>query len=195
LFIRLKSWVLHFTETAHARWALFLIAFVESSFFPVPPDLLLIALVIMTPERWWKDAGICLLGSILGGMLGYLIGWQFWLLVDSFFFEHIFHEAAFDKVKALYQQHEFWAVFTAGLTPIPYKIFTITAGVCTINFPIFVLASAISRGARFFIVALLLKYFGSRMKGFIEKYFGLLTILFVVLLIGGFVFIKFIAEH
>jgi len=194
LLQRLKGWVVHFSKSRHSRTALFLIAFAESSFFPIPPDVLLIALVLIQPQKWWVDAGVCLAGSVLGGMLGYVIGWQFWLATHEFFFQYVFSPEAFETVKALYQRHEFWTIFTAGFTPIPYKIFTITAGVCTINFPIFVLASVISRGARFFIVALLLRLFGERIKQFLEKHFNWLTLVFVVLLVGGFVLVKYLTH-
>ncbi len=195
MFQQLKGWVLHFSESPYSRWALFFVAFIEASVFPVPPDILLMALILICPKQWWTDALICLAGSVLGGMLGYLIGWQMWVLVDDFFFAYVFHQDVFERVRDLFREYNFWAIFTAGFTPIPYKIFTIAAGVCTVDFSVFLLASITSRGARFFIVALLLRLFGPTVKVWIQKYFGLFTILFVLLLIGGFVLLKVVLKH
>lgn len=187
---RLYDWTLHWAKTPHALFALFLIAFAESSFFPVPPDLLLIAIVLSFNKNWFKAAAICLIGSVLGGMFGYFLGLKLWQAISPFFFKYVFSQDLFLKVKTLYNQYDFWAVFIAGFTPIPYKVFTIAGGVCQINFGVFVLASALSRGARFFLVAILLRIFGEKVKTFIDKYFNLLSLIFVILLLGGFWLIK-----
>ncbi len=192
---KLYNWVIHWSKTTYAQLALFLIAFSESSFFPVPPDVLLIAIVLAHPKKWLRSAVICLLGSVIGGICGYFIGRVVWDVVSPFFFKYVFSEDTFLHVKQLYQQYEFWAIFTAGFTPIPYKVFTIAGGVCRINFSVFIVASVISRGARFFMVASLLRIFGEKVKVFIEKYFNLLTILFTALLIGGFLVIKYFVKH
>ncbi|MBN1384279.1 MAG: DedA family protein [Elusimicrobia bacterium] len=190
-FIRkLYDWVLSWAESKHSNWALFLLAFAESSFFPVPPDVLLIALAIGKPAKSFFYAGICTIGSVMGGILGYFIGYGIWEIVKDFFFNYVFSEQIFIKVQTLYQQNAFLAVFTAGFTPIPYKVFTIAGGVCQIGLAILIIASAFSRGARFFIVAGLLWKLGGPAKKFIDKYFNLLTILFIVLLIGGFFILK-----
>jgi len=186
IFRQLYNWVLSWAESIYADYALFVLAFAESSFFPVPPDVLLITLNIGKPKKSFKYATICTAGSVLGGMFGYLIGYGIWQLVKNFFFKYVFSEQLFLKVQSLYQHNAFWSVFTAGFTPIPYKVFTIAAGVCEISFFMLVVASILSRGARFFLLSTLIWYFGAPIKKFIEKYFNLLTIIFTVLLIMGF---------
>lgn len=189
---RLYDWVLHWAETPFGSWALFLLAFAESSFFPIPPDVLLIALAIAIPAKSFKYALICSTGSVLGGCFGYLIGWQFMVgigdrIID---FYHLNHKWAI--IESLYQKYDAWAIAMAGFTPIPYKLFTISAGAFKINFSVFVLASAISRSARFFIIAALIYAFGPKIRLFIDKYFDILAIAFTVLLIAGFVVIKYL---
>lgn len=188
---KLYDWVLHWSQSRHAALALFIIAFVESSVFPIPPDVLLIAMTVSDRDRWLRHAGVCLAGSVLGGMLGYWIGWGFWHALSPWFFSHVFSEDLFLKVQQLYQTYDFWAVFAAALTPIPYKVFTIAGGVCQINFPVFILASILGRGGRFFLVAGLLRVFGARIRSFIDRYFNLLTVLFLLLLVGGFLLVKY----
>jgi len=194
LIRRLYDWVLHWAETPYGAPALFLLAFVESSVFPVPPDVLLIALCITLPRRAWYYALLCSVGSLLGGMLGYLLGWGFWSLLDDFFFSYVpgFTPDLFARVQALYAEHDFWVVFAAGFTPIPYKVITIAAGVFLINFPIFVLASLIGRSARFFLVAGLIRRFGPGIRSFVDRYFNLLSLLFLILLVGGFLVVKYV---
>lgn len=191
---RLYDWVLHWSDTRFGAPALFLLAFVESSVFIVPPDVLLIALSMGKPRRAFYFAAVCTLGSVLGGILGYYIGALLWDQVSAFFFKYIpgFTVDGFDYVSVLYHKYGFWAVFTAGFTPIPYKIFTITSGVFGIDFVVFMVASAIGRGARFVLVAGLIWKFGAGIKQFIDRYFNLLSVLFVVLLVLGFVLIKYI---
>lgn len=189
---RLYDWVLSWAERPGGSWALFLIAFAESSFFPIPPDVLLIALSVSKPKRAMLYAGICLAGSVLGGLLGYYIGAQVWSAVSVYFFQYVpgFHEATFEKVALMYRENADWAVFTAGLTPIPYKVFTICAGIASVNLGVFFFASVLSRGLRFFAVAGMIYFFGKPIKDFIDKYFNLLAIVFTVLLVGGFLLIK-----
>lgn len=180
---------------ADNRWgsvALFLFAVAESSFFPIPPDVLLLALCLGRPKSSFRFAAICTAGSLLGAAGGYAIGWGLWDAVQGWFIPTVFSQESFDRVGALYNQWNFWAVFTAGFTPIPYKIFTITAGVWGINFAVFMLASAFARGLRFFVEGFLIWRFGAPIKGFIDRYFNLIAILFTVLLIGGFVLIKYV---
>lgn len=184
---RSYDWVLHWADTPYGVWALFLLAVAESSFFPVPPDVLLIALTLSRPKRWFRYALICSVGSVLGGVIGYVIGLGLWEAARPLFIPYAFSQATFDRVVALYDKHDFWIVFIAAFTPIPYKAITITAGVCQISFVMFLVASVIGRSARFFLVAGLIRVFGEKMKTFIEKYFDLLTIAFTILLIGGFV--------
>jgi len=189
---RLYNWVLSWADTPYGTPALFVLAFMESSFFPVPPDVLQIALSAGRPKRSFWYAGVSVVGSVLGALLGYLIGYMFWEATQSFFYAHVFSEKTFDQVKDLYREWDFWAIFAAALTPIPYKVFTIAAGVCSIAIPMFVIASVVGRCMRFFTVAALMFFFGPTIKEWIDKYFNLLAILFTVALIGGFVLIKYV---
>ena len=194
LFRKLYDWVLHWAETPYGPLALFLLAMAESSFFPVPPDALLIALCLGAIRKSWRFALYTSLASVLGGILGYLIGFGLWGSVSPFFFKYVpgFTETAFQKVLLHYQESGFWYVFLAGFTPIPYKVFTIASGVFKLNFFLFLTASAISRSLRFFAVAALFRKFGPEIKTFIDKYFNLLAVLFFILLFGGFLAIKYL---
>jgi membrane protein YqaA with SNARE-associated domain len=189
---RLYIWVLSLAHHKHSTLALFLLSFAESSFFPIPPDVLQIALTLERRNRAWFYAMVSTAASVLGGAAGYLIGWGLWELVKSFFFTYIpgFTPEVFEKVRSLYEQYDFWIVFSAAFTPIPYKVFTITAGVCHISLLMFFIASAIGRGGRFFLVAALLWKFGPPIRTFIDRYFNWLCIAATVLLIGGFAAIK-----
>ena len=192
-FIRsLYDWVLRWADTPYGVPALFIIAFAEASFFPIPPDILLIALSLAKSSRAPFFALVSTAGSTLGGMAGYAIGALLWGATSAFFFANVpgFSEQAFLHVQTYFVEYGFWAVFAAGFTPIPYKIFTIASGVFGINFPLFVLASIVSRGLRFFIVAGLIYFFGPTIRTFIDKYFKLLSILFVLMVIAGFYVIK-----
>jgi len=186
------DWVLSWAESRYASAALFIIAFAESSFFPIPPDVLLIALCLGNVGKSMKYALICLVGSIMGAILGYYIGFGLWEVMKGWFIPSIFSQGGFDNVGAMYDKWNFWAVFTAGCTPIPYKIFTIAAGVFNINFWMFILGSIVGRGFRFFLVAGLIYKFGSPIKGFIDRYFNLVVTLFTIILIGSFVLVKYI---
>lgn len=165
-----------------------MVAFVESSVLPVPPDALLVTMSLARPRRARVFALVCTIGSVLGGLFGYLLGWSLWALVKNFFFHTLgpfgFTAANFAKVHHLYQANAFWAVFTAGFTPVPYKVFTIGAGVFEVSLLVFTVASILGRGARFFLVAEVMSRFGARALPFIEKYLGRLTLAFMVLLVG-----------
>jgi len=198
---RLYEWVLHWAETPYGGIALFVLAFAESSFFPIPPDALLIALVLGASKKAFKFATNCTIASVLGALLGYAIGYFIWWnangefsSVAMFFFNNIpgFSESLFYNVKSMYDEYNFWIVFTAGFTPIPYKVFTVSGGAFQVNLIMFIIASIISRAGRFFLVAFLIWKFGPQIKGFIDKYFNILAIGFTVLLIGGFILIKYL---
>ena len=198
---KLYDWVLSWAETSYGAIVLFVLAFAESSFFPIPPDALLIALILGARKKAFKFALICTFGSISGAVLGYLIGHYLWWTPNNefsslatFFFSNFpgFTQEIFFRVQELYNQYNFWIVFTAGFTPLPYKVFTVSAGAFNVNFPLFMIASIIGRGARFFLVSALIWKFGPPIKSFIDKYFNIFAILFTILLIGGFVLINYL---
>jgi membrane protein YqaA with SNARE-associated domain len=205
---KLYDWVLGWGDSRYALLALFLLAFAEASFFPIPPDALLIALCMGAYRKWYRFATICSVGSILGGILGYLIGHYAFELIGDKMLDLTASLAGTDSGELLNQARYWfnekevwgmrvgpWAVGIAGFTPIPYKVFTITAGFFEMNFIPFLVASAISRSLRFFVVTgligLLYKRYGDRIKHFIDKYFNLLAVAFVILLILGFLSIKY----
>jgi len=179
---QILQWVEAFAATSYGGWALFGLAFLESSIFPVPPDVLLIALCLGRPDLSFWFAAICALGSVLGGIAGYALGYYGGrpLLLKMFDVEKV------RAVERYYDKYNAWATGVAGLTPLPYKLFTISGGAFAINFKVFLVASAISRTARFMMVAGLIYVLGETAKTFIEKYLNVLTIAFVVLLILGF---------
>jgi membrane protein YqaA with SNARE-associated domain len=191
---RLYDWVLHWAKTPYGPLALGILAFAEASFFPVPPDPLLMALCLGATAKSLRFAGITTAASVLGGVLGYLLGAGAWDLLEGPFYAYVpgVTPEAFARIQEYYMRYDFWAVFLAGLTPIPYKVFTLSAGVFSINFPVFLAASVVSRGLRFFLVAGLIYHFGPPISRFIDRYFNLLTWVFGVLLIGGFLLIKYV---
>lgn len=191
---RLYDWVLHWAATPYATPALFVLAVAESSFFPIPPDVLLIPLCVGRPRQSFRYATWCSVGSVLGGILGYWLGAAFWEAgLRDFCFHYVpgFTPELFTNVQAKFEAWNFWIVFAAGFTPIPYKVFTIAAGVFGVSFPMFVLASAVGRSARFFLVAALIRRYGVTIRDFIERRFGLVTIGGTALLIGGFAVVKY----
>jgi membrane protein YqaA with SNARE-associated domain len=192
LLRRTYDWILHWSTTKYALPALAILSFAESSFFPIPPDVLLIAMVVAVPIKAFRYAAVCSVASVLGGMFGYLLGWQFMEMVGTPIVNFYHLQAQWDKIGGWYEEYNAWAVGAAGFTPLPYKVFTLAAGAFQINFPVFVLASLVSRSARFFIVAGLIWKFGAPIKVFIEKYFNILSIVFIVLLFAGFVLVKYI---
>ncbi len=189
---RLYDWVISWAQHPRAGTALFLLAFAESSFFPIPPDVLLITLALAMPGKSFRWAGTAVLGSVAGGVAGYFLGYNFMALIGDRILEFYHLQSNFAQVQELYRQYDAWAVAIGGFTPLPYKLFTITAGAFRIDFTTFVLASAISRAGRFFLVAGFIYLFGPKVRYFLEKYFNLCTILFTILLIGGFIIIKWL---
>ena len=188
---KLYNWVLHWAETRYAMPALILVAFTESSFFPIPPDPLLMALCLGNPKRSLMYAAVCSLASVGGGLFGYYIGWGIWEIVDDFFLTFVFSSDAFLYVSQEYEQNAFLAILGAAFTPIPYKVFTVTAGVFKIDFFTFILASIVGRSARFFIEGGLIYFFGVSIKTFIDKYFNILVTLFFILLVLGFLVVRY----
>ena len=189
---RLYNWTVGWAERPGSSWALFFIAFAESSFFPIPPDVLLLALCVGASKKSFRFALICSAGSVLGGMFGYLIGYAAWHAVKGMFIPYVFSQALFDKVQVLYQGNAFLAVLTAAFTPIPYKVFTVAAGAFEVNFWTLVSASIVGRSARFFMVAGVLYFFGPQMKALLEKYFDWFAWALLALGIAGFVAVKFL---
>ena len=195
----LYHWVLKWADSKYGGLALGVMALAEASFFPIPPDVLLIALCLGAQNKSFKFGLICSIGSIVGAIIGYGIGSFLWwsspgvfTSLANFFFDIIpgFSTDVFYTIKDQYEEWNFWIVFTAGFTPIPFKIFTISAGAFDINFILFIIASTISRTARFFLVSGLIWKYGNPIEKFIDKYFNLLALIFTVLLFGGFLLAK-----
>jgi len=186
IYDRSLLWV----QSPSGVWALFFLAIAESSFFPIPPDIFLIVLCIAIPPRSFRYAAICAAGSVLGGAIGYGLGMGFMDTIGVKILEWYGLQDKYEVVQNLYRQYDALAVGAAGFTPLPYKLFTITAGAFKINFATFMLMSLVSRSARFFLVAAFIYKFGAPVRHFIERYFNLLTILFFILLIGGFLVVK-----
>jgi len=199
----LYDWVLSWSNSRWGPVVLLLMAIAEASFFPIPPDVLLIGLALGNRKKAFYYSSICLLGSVSGGLLGYGIGTYLWWNENSqfsnlalFFFNIIpgFNEIIFYEIQNRYELWDFWIIFTAGFTPIPYKIITISAGAFDINFIMFFIASIVGRGGRFFLLGFLIWKFGDPIKIFIDKYFNLLAIIFTLLLIGGFIMINYFID-
>lgn len=189
---KMYDWTIRWSNTKKAPQALFAIAFVESSFFPVPPDVLLIAMVVGKRKSWFRNALICTIGSVAGALLGYVIGMALWESVGKPIVDFYKLQGSVDIVREAYRNNAFLAILTAAFTPIPYKVFTISAGLFAIPVPVLVIASAIGRAGRFFAVAGLLRIFGDRIASSIERNFDLFSIVFMVLLIGGFLAIRYL---
>ncbi|MBU0945981.1 MAG: DedA family protein [Proteobacteria bacterium] len=212
---RLYDWMLHWADSRYGLPALVVLSFAESSFFPIPPDVLLIALVLGASSRWYKYAFWCTLASVAGGLAGYGIGVFAWETMGRWIIENVAHMSLVEVDgrldialpsylvssmgaalggEYLFQVYDYWnawIVFVFGLTPLPYKLTTITAGVARVNLPVFLLASLLARACRFFIVAWLLHKWGAPAKRFIDRYFNLLCVAFILLLVGGFALLKF----
>lgn len=187
---RMYDWCMAWMATPYGVWVLFLVAVAESSVFPIPPDVFLIALCVAVPLKSFRYAMVCTAGSVIGGMIGYGLGFWFMDGVGQVVIDLYHLSDKYELVRDLFQKWDVWAVGTAGFTPIPYKLFTISAGLFKLDFFPFVLVSSISRAARFFLVAALIWKFGARVRYFIERYFNVLTIVFMVLLIGVFLVFK-----
>jgi len=179
-------------SSPHALWWLAAISFIESSFFPIPPDILLIPMVLAAPTRAWKIALVCTVSSVLGGLFGYYIGFALFDVLGQPLVDFYGYGDKFLLGQEYYNRFGEWIVAISGITPFPYKVVTITSGFMNMPVDTFIIVSLIARGIRFFLVAALLWKFGAPIQSFIEKRLGLLTILFFVILIGGFVMIKFL---
>ncbi len=191
---RLYDWVLHWADEPRGPIALGVLAFAESSFFPLPPDPLLMALCLGAVKKALRFALITTVASVAGGVFGYLIGAGFWSVVDQWFFAYVpgVTSESFEAIRVRFEDANFLAVFLMGLTPLPYKLITLSAGAFAVHFPTFLAASFLSRGLRFFAVAGLIRVFGQPIKAFIDKYFNILSILFGILLVGGFFVVRLV---
>lgn len=186
MFKRLYHWTLSLAESPRATWALGAIAFAESSFFPIPPDVILVPMSLARPKRAWFYAGICTLASVAGGILGYGIGWLLWDSVGHWLIDLYGYASRMDAVKAGYDQWGWLFILVKGLTPIPFKLVTIVSGLLEYNFPLFVALSLVTRGARFFLLAGLLHKFGGPIKDLLERHFATFMIAILVMIVGGF---------
>ena len=186
--------VLSWAEHKYSVYILATVSFVEASFFPIPPDPILMTICLSRPKRSFWYAFVCSVFSVLGAVLGYFIGLTLWSVVDGFFYNYIFSEKSFFYVRDLYHENAFLAILTAAFTPIPYKVFTIAAGVFKISLAELVIASAIGRSARFFLEGGLFYFFGPNIKSFIDRYFNLLTVIVTVLLIAAVIVYKLLKQ-
>ncbi|MBF9041929.1 DedA family protein [Rhodobacterales bacterium HKCCE4037] len=189
---RLYDWVMGFAGHKHALWVLAIVSFAESSVFPIPPDVLMIPMILARPSKAWLIASVCLVASVLGGLLGYAIGYFAFEEIGRPIFEALGKLERIEEFNERFNGVGFWAVLIAGLTPFPYKVITIMSGWTAMPIGTFIMTSIIARGLRFFIVALLLWKFGAPIRDFIERRLGLMFILFCLLLVGGFYVLKFL---
>jgi len=187
---RMYDSVLALAASRRAPVWLAVISFTESSFFPIPPDALLIPMCLARPDRAWRLALICTVSSVVGGAFGYLIGYALFEVLAAPVIQFYHYEAAFERFKATYDEYGLWVILIKGATPIPYKIVTIASGAASFNFGLFMLASIATRGARFFLVAGLLRLYGEPVREFIERRLTLVTTLGVVGIVGGFLALK-----
>lgn len=173
---KLRTWTMSLAEGKNGRRTLAIVSFSESSFFPVPPDLLLFPMTLQAPGRSWSLALLCTIASVLGGVFGYFLGYAFFDSIGIHIVDFYGHADLFDRFTRLYNDYGVWIILTAGFTPIPYKVFTIASGIASLNLPLFIAASMISRGARFFLVCGLTRWFGIPIRPFLEKQLGWLSL-------------------
>ena len=186
MFKNLYQWTLALAESPRAIYALAAIAFAESSFFPIPPDVILVPMSLARPKQAWTYALVCTIASVLGGMLGYAIGALLYDTVGVWLISLYGYESKAESLKVFYNTWGAWVILLKGLTPIPFKLVTIVSGLLKYNFPLFVLLCLITRGARFFILAVLMQYFGEPIKKLLEKYFGWFLLAIAVTIVFGF---------
>lgn len=189
---RLYDRTIALADTPYALAALAVVAFVESSVFPIPPDVLVIPMMLARPSRAFLIAGVALAASVLGGLLGYYIGAALFDSVGRPVLEFYGKDAYFDDFATRYNAYGAWAVLIAGITPFPYKVITIMSGATGLSLPVFIVASIVARGVRFYALAALLRLYGAPIRVFIERWFGLLSVAFVALLIGGFWLVRYL---
>ena len=189
---RLYDWTISLAEHPRALWVLAIVAFIESSVFPIPPDVLMIPMILARPSRAWVIAGVALVASVLGGLLGYAIGALAYESLGQPILEALGKADKMEAFNTRFNDFGFWAVLTAGVTPFPYKVITIMSGWTGMPLGTFIATSILARALRFFLVAWLLWKFGAPIRDFIERRLGLMFILFVIILAGGFYAVKFL---
>ena len=189
---RIYDWTLSLSAHPQALWALAVIAFLESSVFPIPPDVLMIPMIIAAPRRAWLIAGVATASSVAGGLAGYWIGSNLFEQVGRPVLELYGKADRFDEFRDWYNQFGTWAVLIAGVTPFPFKVITILSGATALSLPVFLIATIMARGLRFFLVAALLRAFGPPIRDFIERRLGLVFTVFCIVLVGGFVVIHYL---
>lgn len=189
---RLYDWTISLSAHPRALWALAFVSFIESSVFPIPPDILMIPMILAAPSRAWLIALVATVSSVLGGLFGYFIGAFLFETVGQWVFDVYGKADAVDAFNQRFNDWGAWAVLVAGITPFPYKVITIMSGWTGLSVPVFIVASIVARGLRFFVLAGLLWKFGAPIRIFIEKYLGLLFTLFVILLFGGFYVLRYL---
>jgi len=192
LLRKLYDWTLVKSKDPKAPWFLAIISFSESSFFPIPPDIILIPMILANRIKAWTYATICTVSSVLGGILGYFIGFFFYNSIGAMIIKYYSLENLFSSFESNYNAYGVLIVLGAGFTPFPFKFITIASGLFSLNLPLFISVAFFARGLRFFLVAGLLKLFGNFIKKLIDRYFNIITILFFLLLIGSFILIKYL---
>lgn len=189
---KLYDWVMRMAQSPRAMRALALVSFAESSFFPIPPDAMIVPMVLARPEHAWRIAGVCTIASVIGGFFGYAIGFYLFAAIGQPIVDFYGYQAAFDKFQHQFNEWGLWIILIKGMTPIPYKIVTIASGVAHFNLVVFGVASLVTRGMRFFLVAGLLRLFGEPIREFIERYLTWVTTGFVALIVGGFAVLRYL---
>lgn len=189
---KLYNWTLSQAEKENAIWVLAFVSFIESSVFPIPPDVLLIPMILARPNRAFWFAGVCTVASVLGGLAGYMIGYFAFDLLGKPVLELYGYSEKFLEFQSTYNDWGAWAVLIAGVTPFPFKVITVLSGATSLNVGVFMAASLIARALRFFLLAGLLWWFGERIRALIERHFGLMMTAIAILTIGGFVMIKYV---
>jgi len=189
---RIYDWTMAQAARPNALRVLGIVSFAESSFFPIPPDAMILPMVLARPERAWTIALVATVTSVVGGIAGYAIGYYLFETIGMWVIDLYGYHDKFEAFRAAYAEWGLLIILVKGLTPIPYKIVTIASGAAAFDFPMFVIASIVTRGARFFLVVALLKYFGPPIRTFVERRLTLVTTVFVVFVVGGFVAVKYL---
>lgn len=188
----LYDWVIRMSEHPKSLWALAGVSFAESSFFPIPPDIMLIPMILAQRAKAWLIAGVCTIASVAGGFFGYAIGFFLFETVGKWVIDAYGLQGGFAEYQAQFNKWGLWIILIKGMTPIPYKLITIASGAAHFDLLVFGLASVVTRGIRFYLVAVLLYLFGEPIRGFIEKHLTLVTTAFVLLIVGGFVAVAYL---